>query len=51
MGEVNLLAIQEYEEAKIRLDFLTEQETDLVQSLEALDQAIKKKGGTVKKKK
>jgi chromosome segregation protein len=42
MGEVNLLAIQEYEESKARLEFLTEQETDLVNSLEALDQAIKK---------
>jgi len=42
MGEVNLLAIQEYEEAKARLEFLTEQEADLVKSLEALDQAIKK---------
>ena len=42
MGEVNLLAIQEYEESKARLEFLTEQEADLVQSLEALDQAIKK---------
>jgi chromosome segregation protein len=42
MGEVNLLAIQEYEESKARLEFLTEQEADLVNSLEALDQAIKK---------
>ena len=30
MGEVNLLAIQEYEECRVRLDFLTEQEADLV---------------------
>ncbi len=50
MGEVNLLAIQEYEEAKIRLDFLSEQETDLVQSLEALDQAIKKINRTSRKR-
>jgi chromosome segregation protein len=50
MGEVNLLAIQEYEEAKIRLDFLTEQEADLVQSLEALDQAIKKINRTSRKR-
>jgi len=50
MGEVNLLAIQEYEECKTRLDFLTEQETDLVKSLEALDQAIKKINRTSRKR-
>lgn len=42
MGEVNLLAIQEYEENKARLDFLTEQEADLKRSLESLNQAIRK---------
>jgi len=42
MGEVNLLAIQEFEEAKTRLEFLTAQEADLVQSLDSLNQAIKK---------
>lgn len=42
MGEVNLLAIQEFAESKGRLDFLTEQETDLKHSLESLNQAIKK---------
>ena len=50
MGEVNLLAIQEYEECRIRLDFLTEQEADLIQSLEALDQAIKKINRTSRKR-
>jgi len=50
MGEVNLLAIEEYEECRIRLDFLTEQEADLVQSLEALDQAIKKINRTSRKR-
>jgi len=50
MGEVNLLAIQEYEEAKTRLEFLTEQEADLVQSLDALDQAIKKINRTSRKR-
>jgi chromosome segregation protein len=50
MGEVNLLAIQEYEECRIRLDFLTEQEADLVQSLEALDQAIRKINRTSRKR-
>lgn len=42
MGEVNLLAIQEFAESKARLDFLTEQEADLKHSLESLNQAIKK---------
>jgi chromosome segregation protein len=50
MGEVNLMAIQEYEESKNRLEFLTEQEADLVQSLEALDQAIKKINRTSRKR-
>jgi chromosome segregation protein len=50
MGEVNLLAIQEFEECKTRLDFLTEQEADLVQSLESLDQAIKKINRTSRKR-
>jgi chromosome segregation protein len=50
MGEVNLLAIEEYEECRVRLDFLTEQEADLVQSLEALDQAIKKINRTSRKR-
>jgi len=50
MGEVNLLAIQEYEEARARLEFLTEQETDLVNSLEALDQAIRKINRTSRKR-
>jgi chromosome segregation protein len=50
MGEVNLLAIQEYEESKARLEFLTEQEADLVNSLEALDQAIKKINRTSRKR-
>jgi chromosome segregation protein len=50
MGEVNLLAIQEYEESKTRLEFLSEQEADLVNSLEALDQAIKKINRTSRKR-
>ncbi len=32
MGEVNLLAIEEYEESKARLDFLTEQERKTIES-------------------
>jgi chromosome segregation protein len=50
MGEVNLLAIQEYEESRVRLEFLTEQEGDLIQSLESLDQAIKKINRTSRKR-
>ena len=50
MGEVNLLAIQEYEEAKTRLEFLTSQEADLVQSLESLNEAIKKINRTSRKR-
>ena len=50
MGEVNLLAIQEYEEARTRLEFLTGQEADLVQSLDSLNQAIKKINRTSRKR-
>jgi chromosome segregation protein len=50
MGEVNLLAIQEFEEAKTRLEFLTAQEADLVQSLDSLNQAIKKINRTSRKR-
>lgn len=40
IGEVNLTAIQEYEEQKQRHDFLTAQRDDLAQSLEGLKKAI-----------
>jgi chromosome segregation protein len=40
IGEVNLTAIQEYEEQKQRHDFLTAQRDDLTQSLEGLKKAI-----------
>ncbi|MBW1979883.1 MAG: chromosome segregation protein SMC [Deltaproteobacteria bacterium] len=40
IGEVNLTAIQEYEEQKKRLDFLSSQRDDLQQSLQALKKAI-----------
>ena len=39
-GEVNLMAIEEYQELKQRHDFLTEQQTDLQQSLDSLRKAI-----------
>jgi chromosome segregation protein len=39
-GEVNLMAIEEYQELKQRHDFLTEQQTDLQQALDTLRKAI-----------
>ncbi len=39
-GEVNLMALEEYQELKRRHDFLTEQQTDLQQALDALKKAI-----------
>jgi len=39
-GEVNLMAIEEYQELKQRHDFLTEQQADLQKSLDTLKKAI-----------
>ncbi|MGD0916912.1 MAG: chromosome segregation protein SMC [Thermodesulfobacteriota bacterium] len=39
-GEVNLMALEEYQELKQRHDFLTEQQTDLHQALDSLRKAI-----------
>ena len=39
-GEVNLMAIEEYQELKQRHDFLSEQQTDLHQALDSLKKAI-----------
>jgi chromosome segregation protein len=39
-GEVNLMALEEYQELKRRHDFLTEQQTDLQQALDSLRKAI-----------
>ena len=39
-GEVNLMALEEYQELKQRHDFLTEQQTDLQQALDSLRKAI-----------
>jgi chromosome segregation protein len=39
-GEVNLMALEEYQELKRRHDFLTEQQADLQQALESLRKAI-----------
>jgi len=42
MGEVNLTAINEYEEVKQRYDFLSGQRKDLLDSIEDLEKAIQK---------
>ncbi len=42
LGPVNLVAIEEFEEFKARLDFLTQQEQDLLKSKEDLHKAITK---------
>ncbi len=39
-GEVNLMALEEYQELKSRHDFLTEQQNDLQQALDALRKTI-----------
>jgi chromosome segregation protein len=41
-GEVNLTAIQEFDEIQKRYDFLMEQRTDLEKSISILEEAIKK---------
>ncbi len=42
MGEINLTAVQEYEEKKGRYDYLKSQETDLEEALSQLESAIRK---------
>lgn len=42
LGEVNLLAISEYEETKKRYDFLKTQEEDIIRSISNINQAISK---------
>jgi len=42
LGDVNLLAISEYEETKKRVEFLKSQETDIVRSIENIEHAIMK---------
>ena len=49
-GEVNLLAIEEYQELKKRHDFLTEQQADLQQALDSLRKAITRINRTTAKR-
>ncbi len=49
-GEVNLLALEEYQELKQRHDFLTEQQTDLQQALDTLKKAIARINRTTTKR-
>ncbi len=48
-GNVNLVAIEEYDELKTRYDFLTQQQADLVNAKDALHEAIIKINRTTKK--
>jgi len=50
IGEVNLTAIEEYEEQQQRHRFLTGQRDDLVQSLEGLNKAISRINRTTRKR-
>ncbi len=49
-GEVNLMAIEEYQELKQRHDFLTEQQMDLQKALETLRKAIARINRTTTKR-
>jgi chromosome segregation protein len=42
MGQINLLAIEEYEEKSTRFEYLSSQKVDLEQALAQLDRAIRK---------
>ncbi|MGH8550706.1 MAG: chromosome segregation protein SMC [Methylococcales bacterium] len=42
LGSINLAAIEEFEEQSKRLEYLNEQNADLTESLQTLEQAIKK---------
>ncbi len=50
LGEVNLVALQEYEDLKDRADFLREQEEDLKVSLNRLKKAIQRIDRTTQKR-
>ncbi len=49
-GEVNLMALEEYQELKRRHDFLTEQQVDLQQALDTLRKAITRINRTTTKR-
>jgi chromosome segregation protein len=49
-GEVNLMALEEYQELKNRHDFLTEQQNDLQQGLDALRKIISRINRTTTKR-
>jgi chromosome segregation protein len=50
MGEVNLTAIDEYQELEERFTFLTAQKADLEESLQSLQQAIQRINRTTRKR-
>ncbi len=50
MGAVSLGTIDEYEELKVRYDFLTKQRDDLLQAIEALEDTIRTINKTSKKR-
>lgn len=50
LGEVNLTAIEEYQELETRFNFLTEQKADLEESLSGLQKAIQRINRTTRKR-
>lgn len=50
MGEVNLMAIDEYRELEERFNFLSDQRNDLEESMQALQQAIQRINRTTRKR-
>ncbi len=50
LGPVNMMALQEFEESKERLDFLKQQRTDLLQAEETLNETIVKINRTARQR-
>ncbi|KJR41759.1 chromosome segregation protein SMC [Candidatus Magnetoovum chiemensis] len=50
IGSVNMESIKDYEEAKQRYEFLQTQHSDLIKSIEELEEAIRKINATTKRK-
>ncbi|MCX7927501.1 MAG: AAA family ATPase [Candidatus Omnitrophica bacterium] len=48
-GNVNLIAIEEYDELKKRYDFLNQQQQDLIKAKDSLQEAIRKMNSTSRK--